>query len=170
MTVATRGMRRDAYVTVDGLYRYTLTRRWEPGPGEQATRPVLWIGLNPSTADGLTDDATVRRIVGFTRGFGYSAFTLVNLFALRSRDPGVLAAAPDPVGPTNNATIGIESSRAGLVVAAWGAHPFARERAAQVVERLRGRDVALWCLALTKDGAPRHPLYAPGSSTLRELP
>jgi len=38
------------------LYRYTLWRKWIGGKGY-----AMVIGLNPSTADEVTDDPTVRR-------------------------------------------------------------------------------------------------------------
>jgi len=61
-----------------GDYRYHLWRTWDE------TRPrLLWVMLNPSTADGETDDPTVRRCIGFSKGWGYGSIEIVNLFAYR---------------------------------------------------------------------------------------
>jgi len=43
-------------------WRYALRRRWSPdGP------IIAFIGLNPSTADEINEDPTVRRCIGFAR-------------------------------------------------------------------------------------------------------
>jgi hypothetical protein len=85
--------------------------------------------------------------------------TVVNLFALRSPTPSALVAHRDAVGPGNDAAVAAQRSRAGveLVVAAWGGHPLAIRRGAEMLERLR----PLQCLGVTRGGAPRHPLYLP---------
>jgi hypothetical protein len=36
---------------------------------------VMFIGLNPSIADGETDDPTIRRCKAFVRSWGYGGFT-----------------------------------------------------------------------------------------------
>ena len=51
---------RTAVISDDGLYRYRLERVWDDA------RPALpFVMLNPSTADALVDDPTIRRCVGF---------------------------------------------------------------------------------------------------------
>ena len=92
-------MRRSATLSPCGLYRYDLQRRWGEGPA------VVFIGLNPSTADATVDDRTIGRMVGFATSWGRSAITVVNLFALRSKDPALLRAHSDPVGPDNDAVL-----------------------------------------------------------------
>lgn len=155
---------RDAHLSTDGVYRYSLTRRWnEPMPDRL---PVLdlWIMLNPSTADADQDDPTIRRCIAFSRGWGADGLRVVNLFALRSTDPAALLRHPDPIGPRNDATLALlaRASRelGGRVVCAWGAHSMAAERA-RTVQHLIGDAV---CLGTTKAGAPRHPLYVRGDT------
>ena len=64
---------------VVGPYRYLLWREWN------AKLPrLLWILLNPSTADERVDDPTLRRVLGFSRSYGFGGLEVVNLFALRS--------------------------------------------------------------------------------------
>ena len=89
-------MKRKAGLSRCKNYRYWLYRRWRDGP------ELVVIGLNPSTADAQTDDPTLRRIMRFTHEWGFSAVTVVNLFAWRSRFPKELRAATDPVGPRND--------------------------------------------------------------------
>ncbi len=55
-------MQKDATLSEDRRYRYRLTREWD-----QEKPKVLFIGLNPSTADEIEDDATIRRCIGFAK-------------------------------------------------------------------------------------------------------
>lgn len=116
--------------------------------------------LNPSTADGCTDDPTIRRCVQFSRRWGFGGLAVANLFGLRSPDPIALRAAEDPVGPDNDTVLGALVAEAALVVAAWGAHPVAGIRAA-VIRPVLG---ATHCLGVTRGGHPRHPLYVPAAT------
>jgi len=125
------GVRAAADFSEDGVYRYTLERRWSTGGP-----PVLWIMLNPSTADAETDDRTVRRCQDFTRAWGYHGAVIANLFALRSTDPKALYDHPAPVGPLNDGYIQNAVTEAGLVVAAWGTHGALRGRGAAVLTML----------------------------------
>lgn len=148
---------------IQGPWRYTLRRIWKPG--EPA---LLWIMLNPSTADGTVDDPTIRRCMGFARAWGFGEMTVVNLFAKRATDPRELRIHPQMfdqsthlavVGPDNDEHIQRETDAAEMVVAAWGAHGSLHNRDEEVCELLRGEP--LWTLGLTKLGQPRHPLYVP---------
>ena len=49
-----------------GTYRYSLTREWAEGPR------LLFVMLNPSTADAEADDPTIRKCIGYAQreGFG----------------------------------------------------------------------------------------------------
>ena len=136
-------------------YRYQLERHWDE------SRPqVLFIGLNPSTADASHDDPTVRRCIRFARDWGYGGLLLGNLYAFRATRPRELAAAGYPVGRGNNRALQDLASRADALVAAWGndGHELGRDRR---VMRLLGRP--LLCLGTTARGAPRHPLYVRAS-------
>lgn len=145
-----------------GTYRYQLGRQWGQGS------VLAWVMLNPSTADAEQDDPTVRRCVGFARDWGYSGIVVVNLFALRATDPAELATHPDPIGPDNDDHLRAVASGARAVICAWGAHPFAADRALVVTETLRRslpRNSDLLCLGTTKNRAPRHPLYVKGATS-----
>ena len=71
-----------AEISPDGRYRYSLSRQMKRG-----TRAVLFIGLNPSMADGVSDDPTLRRCVGFARSWDFDWLLMGNLHALRSTRP-----------------------------------------------------------------------------------
>ena len=50
-------------------------------------KPLLVLGLNPSTADEKKPDATIRKIMGFAERWGYDSFIMVNVYPLRSTFP-----------------------------------------------------------------------------------
>ncbi len=133
-------------------YRYFLWRQLAPGE-----RRVLFIMLNPSTADETQDDPTIRRCIGYARSWGFARLGICNIFALRSTDPGALYDHPDPVGPDNDAHISMQARAADMVVCAWGAHGVLSQRSAKVRKLLAG--VPLHFLKLTGLGEPGHPLY-----------
>ena len=168
---------RGAWITPDGLYRYGLYRRWGPllaqDPFGHVHRPLLWIMLNPSTADGQLDDPTIRRVRGFTERAGYSWLVVANLFALRSSSPRLLLAQQargwDVVGPLNDRALRDGVSQAGKVVVAWGAdaHMHHPRRVRQVLAGPLA-EVELWSLGTTlRHGAPRHPLYVRATQELQ---
>lgn len=146
-----------------GRFRYTLERDvTDTGPASRGV--VLFVMLNPSTADATADDATVRRCLGFARAWGYGRLLVGNLYAYRATYPRALHVAPDPVGPDNDAHLAMLAARAALIVCAWGqCGPFA-ERPRAVCDIL-GRP--LHALAFTKGGHPRHPLRLSAALTPR---
>lgn len=139
-----------------GLYRFTLERRWGPGP------TAIWFGLNPSRADAELDDATIRKEVGFSDRWGMGELVKVNLGAYISTDPAKIDTTCW-VGSENDRAIGRVLGRArpgDLVVAAWGELPrWAERRGFAVLDMLRGFDVV--CVGKTRKGAPMHPSRAP---------
>lgn len=152
-----------AVLSACGLYRYRLERIVGTGP------TLLWIMLNPSTADGTTDDPTIRRVKDFTERHEYGRAVVVNLYALRSPNPEHVRERLDVAeGPENFGHIMAAAEDARAVVCAWGSHPWAVGRAYEVCGWLDALDHTpeILCLGTTKGGAPRHPLYLPKSTYL----
>ncbi|HVA90803.1 MAG TPA: DUF1643 domain-containing protein [Chloroflexota bacterium] len=145
-----------ALISPDGRYRYRLWRRWDP-----ALPILVWVLLNPSTAEANTDDPSIRRCLGFARAWRFGGIEVVNLFAWRATDPTQLALTADPVGPGNHDALRQAISRPlpATVVCAWGASPAAPHRARRIRDTLAAAPGGLWCLGRTKEGWPRHPLY-----------
>lgn len=141
-----------------GTYRYIL-RRSIPCP-VRWVKEVVFIMLNPSTADANKDDPTIRRCTNFARDWCCTRLTVVNLFALRATDPKDLTRHPDPVGPDNDKHLKAEIKKHRIVVAAWGGSSLARKQWIHYRHGiLRRLDICLGVLGTTKSGAPRHPLY-----------
>jgi hypothetical protein len=139
-------------------HRYLLSRTWEP------TRPtVVFVMLNPSTADAFALDPTVRRCAGFSQSWGAGSLIVANIFALRSTNPTALYAHPDPVGPLNDEALAALPGVSRTLVAAWGNHGALNGRGEAVRRVLNGEGLpALVCFGVTKKKFPRHPLFVPG--------
>lgn len=152
-------MESSAVVSDCGRYRYALRRVWD------SSRPaVLFIGVNPSTADGSVDDNTSRICINYAKRWGYGSLLLGNLFAYRSTDPSVLRKLADAVGPENGAWLERLQSEAALVVCAWGDTGSLHDRDRAVLSFLDDPH----CLVKLKSGRPGHPLYK--RADLRPIP
>lgn len=146
-----------AIISDCGLYRYRLERA---GEGEGVTAIIM---VNPSTADALADDPTIRKLKGFGQRNGWGRLVVGNLFAWRATDVRELGTAADPIGPLNDMHLRRMMVEADRVVFAWG--PVTKQPRAV---RERWRDVARMAAiaghrplsigAPAKCGHPRHPL------------
>lgn len=158
------------YANIEGEYRWWLERDWsQPGTERGAIDLLAFVMLNPSTADGEVDDATIRRCVGFAKREGAWRMDVFNLFALRSTDPAALLTHPDPIGIANDELLRSVSQYGGhfKTVVAWGAHKMVTpERVTILTESAAAAGTTLWCLGTTKSGAPRHPLYVKADTPL----
>jgi hypothetical protein len=151
-----------ANISPDGAYRYWLSRRLTMGE-----RSILFVGLNPSTADHQNDDPTIRRCVSFAKLWGFDWLWMGNLYAYRSTDPKVLQDAICPIGPLNQDELKWLVHRAQIVVAAWGSNrlnPDAQVIADWICSLSHAR-----CLGKNKNGSPKHPLYLSKTTKLRSL-
>jgi hypothetical protein len=147
-------MQRAARLSCCGRYRYALWRRWADGP------QVLFVMLNPSTADARRDDPTIRRCIDFARRWGFGSLAVGNLFAYRTPFPHALRRAEAPVGPRNDRWLRRLAAQSARVVAAWGDDGAWLDRDRAVRRLLPG----LHALGFTKAGRPRHPLYLPAAA------
>ena len=145
---------------MDRRYRYALRRVWDP-----SLPTILFIGLNPSTADHRHNDRTVARCIRFGQDWGYGQLVVANLFAFRTPYPRKLWRARDPVGPRNDRWLRRLIADSDTAVAAWGTHGTRFNRNQAVLAMLPQPK----CLATTKHGHPKHPLYIRATTTLRDL-
>lgn len=148
------------------VYRYRLFREWPGGEGV-----CCFLMLNPSTADEMVLDPTVRRCVEFAKRWGYRRLEVLNLFAYRSTNPHDLLGVADPVGPENDLWIQSIAEEASCIVCAWGSHRFLGKRLTQRAAQVRALLAAqrLRCLKHNDDGQPIHPLYQPKHAQLIDL-
>ena len=132
-------------------YRYGLSRTWDT-----ALPSMLFLMLNPSTADEFRNDPTVARCETRARRMGYGTVLIANIFAFRATKPEDLKRASDPEGSENDAVLWEWAGKADMIIAAWGVHGSHRNRCRDMARVLPD---ATHQLGLTKQGHPRHPLY-----------
>lgn len=160
-----RAVKRSARFSPCKTWRYTLVREWEEGK-----RRLLFILLNPSTADAMKDDPTNRRGIDFARQWGFGSVVFVNLFAIRSPDPDLIQKVGDPIGPENGLHIANEVNEANTVVCAWGNKGHFLHQDKKIISHLlHSRHDKIFCLGRNGDGSPEHPLYIPRNRELREF-
>jgi len=141
-------------------YRYALTRAWDD------SKPmVMFLMLNPSTADAAQDDPTIRRCIAFAKSWGYGSLCVGNLFAYRSTTPKELLSCENPVGDKNKFWIDMMAAKSKMIVCAWGnaniVDKLAKRFTNESFQPLLGLN-NLYYIDLAKDGTPKHPLYLKG--------
>jgi hypothetical protein len=130
---------------------------------------VVFIGLNPSTADEKENDPTIRRCIDYAKRWGYQGMVMLNLFAFRATDPKEMKKQSDPVGPRNDAVIRAVCEEHPLVIACWGNHGAHLERDLRVMVLLQGMYSKVFCLGRTYAKKPLHPLYVRCDQELKLL-
>lgn len=157
----------------DGKKRFELIRDWWSGD-DDVYGTVLLVMLNPSTADAVKDDPTIRKAIGFAKRWGYTRLVVVNLLPNVETHPAKLP----PVVAIDEENFEFISKwfahvDTGIIVVGWGAMSFAmRRRLSKQKTRIRrmAREmgIQLWCIGTTKNGSPKHPSRA--GYTTRPLP
>lgn len=157
-------------------YRTWLTRSWGRRPSRHEFLPdhfVLWIGLNPSTADASFNDPTIGREIDFSMEWDHDALVKCNIADWRATEPKALMAhGVQPCSRINLPMIRDIAKYADRIVVAWGAMSGIRKLtylAVNVESALRADGHKLYCLGLTKNSGPKHPLYVLGGTPLVEF-
>ena len=148
-------MKKSAIISDCSKYRYKLHREWDKKKGK-----VLFIMLNPSTADSNNNDLTTIRCMNFARKWGYGGIMIGNIYPFRAKKPKDLRKwlnegsdyAFWKSGDDNRNHVQDMMSQCDLTVCAWGGnHPGVPE----MLEYTSG----LHYLELCDDGiTPKHPL------------
>ena len=152
------GVSGDATFSADGRYRQ-LMRRWTGARFPE--RYVLFIGMNPSTADATVNDPTCAREWTFANREGYSGMVKANVGDYRATDPKMLL-LPGVVAVSEANLPAIRQAAAGadLVIVCHGKLNRALAPAGKaIVEALHADGIDLWCFGTNADGSPKHPLY-----------
>lgn len=133
--------------------RYLLGRVWQP-----MLPPMVFAMCNASTADETTDDASVRKCIGFAVRRNCGAVVIINASPLISKDPKALLRDPHPCDLPNFEVVRLVLQRPCYRIAAWGTWPVKIRRAINPgvlhVLQLGG---PLMCYGVTASGDPHHP-------------
>lgn len=139
---------RYANFSINCKNRYSLTRTWDA-----SKKHVMFIGLNPPTANGTEDDPTIRRVMRFSYDWGYGGVVMCNLFTMVTPYPKELNIDEDL--EITKYCIANEQHKCNLIVCAWGSFKEAQKRGNEIKEWLTTK----YALHINKDGSPKHPLY-----------
>lgn len=152
-------VRTEAKFSDCGKYRFFLQRQWD------VVKPVVMcIGLNPSTANGDTNDATIRNLIHIINNAGYGGFYMMNLFAMISPYPDDLRSCPDPL-KDNDEWIDDVRLQCQDVIFCWGNFKQAEYRAKVMIKKYPD---AL-CFGKNSNGSPKHPLYLKQTTELQRF-
>lgn len=148
------------------IYRYFLWRMWDTN-----LPCLILIMLNPSEADQINNDQTIRVVINRAREEGFGAVAVVNLFAWRSKSPADMKKAEYPVGPLNDQIIKmLLSEKDQAILCAWGPHGSHKNRSEEIKCQIQRAGIVPLVINLSKDGQPGHPLYKQSSEKLRPWP
>lgn len=137
-----------AFFSDDRKHRYALWRVWDD------SQPlVMFIGLNPSTANETEPDRTIMSVTRISKTLGYGGFYMMNLFSYVSTDPDKLVVCNDHT--LNDSWLNTVRKSCKDVIVAWGSFKQAKERAKEVMKFFPD----VMALKIAKDGSPWHPLY-----------
>jgi len=140
-------------------YRYILGTRGE--------RPLICVGINPSTAQPGDLDNTLKSVERIALGNGFDSFIMFNVYAQRATNP-------DDMERNCNLQLHRENmeafsyvlslSKAPAIWAAWGTIIEKREYLSECLRdmlEIGNRSGAQWYCAgaISKKGHPHHPLY-----------
>lgn len=141
-------MNKSAIFSKDRSQRFALTRVWD------TEKPmVACIGLNPSTANEVNDDPTIRYLLKVLPLHGYGGLTMLNLFSLVSSDPSRLLTEYSNQR-ANEIVRGETIAGCKDVVFCWVNFKEAGLYSIKVISKFEN---AL-CFGITKAGNPMHPM------------
>ena len=148
-------------------YRYIL--------GTRGQKPLICIGINPSTAQPDDLDNTLKSVQRIALGNGYDSFLMFNVYAQRSTDPDAMEKVCNPLLHRENMeafryVLSLSDSPA--IWAAWGAviekRGYLKDCLRDMLDIGRKYGAQWYCAgAITKKGHPHHPLYLRKDEKLR---
>ena len=140
-------------------YRYIL--------GTRGKKPLICIGINPSTAQPNVLDNTLKSVERIALGNGFDSFIMFNVYAQRATNPDDMEESCNLMLHNENMKAFryvLSISDAPAVWAAWGTIIEKREYLPACLKDMleAGKEFgAKWCCAgaVSKRGHPHHPLY-----------
>ena len=150
-------------------YRYIL--------GTRGKKPLICIGINPSTAEPDHLDNTLKSVERIALGNGFDSFIMFNVYAQRATDPDAMEKVCNPLLHKENLEAFryvLSISKQPAVWAAWGAIIEKRSYLADCVEDMvavgQAYGAKWYCAgAITKKGHPHHPLYLRKDEKLKDF-
>lgn len=142
-------MIKDAKFSDCGKYRFWLSRQWD-----ESLPWVMFIGLNPSKADAVDDDNTIKRVVAIAQNLGYGGIVMCNCFPFISTKPKDI---PGTQLDKNDYHLGQWAEVCKDIVFAWGNFKIVRQHARD--KQLSALFPNALALFINGNGSPKHPLF-----------
>jgi hypothetical protein len=137
-------------------YRYCLWRIWD------LSKPrVMFVGLNPSTANENKNDNTITKVIKIAKNNGFGGIYMTNLFPFVTAYPTELNCNYES-NAINDEWLEKIYDKCSKVVFCWGNFKSAATRSREVMKLF----VHPMCLAQNKNGSPKHPLYCKDETIL----
>ena len=143
--------------------------------GTRGQKPLICIGINPSTAQPDDLDNTLKSVQRIALGNGYDSFLMFNVYAQRATDPDAMEKVCNPLLHRENMeafryVLSLSDSPA--IWAAWGAviekRGYLKDCVRDMLDIGRKYGAQWYCAgAITKKGHPHHPLYLRKDEKLR---
>ena len=146
--------------SVDNTSRFAL--------GTEGIKPLIVIGINPSTADDKVSDHTITKVKGFADGNGFDSFIMLNLYPQRATDTNLLHANINVEIHNQNLQIIssiLQQQINPTILASWSEKIVDRNYLKEcliAIFKITKESNAKWIKLgdFTKSGHPRHPSRA----------
>ena len=150
-------MIRSAILSENRKHRYLLSRIWN-----QKNEKILFIMLNPSSADENIDDPTTKKVISYSKKWGYGGLHICNLYTYRTTSPKILFDIPKNKRGSNKNEIKKYAKKSSKVVYAWGHKEIIPLWLNEIVSDPK-------FIELSKEGVPKHPLYLKSNLKLKSF-
>lgn len=143
-------------ISSDNLSRFSL--------GTIGAKPLYAIGVNPSTADDINPDPTIKRIMGFAKNAGFDSFVMLNVYPQRTPYPdNIHLKINKSIHKRNIQVIHsiISKNKNSTILACWGneilKRPFLIECLHEIYEKINKHSINWLKIGeLTIKNNPRH--------------
>jgi hypothetical protein len=142
--------------------------------GVKGDKPLVCFGINPSTANHETPDATMQRVESYAYKHDYDSFIMLNVYPQRATDPKNIDTVMNyELHKRNLLEIEKVLSRQKLTLwAAWGANikkrSFLQSCLDNINEIVTAKGYKWYCLDTPNFKYPHHPLYISADTKLVE--
>ena len=136
-----------AEFSLDGHNRYSLSRIWE-----NKLPKVLFIMLNPSIANSKKNDPTIRKIISYSKSWGFGGVYVGNIYSNISPYPKDIRLIKFHREKKNIDSIKNMVKKSKLTIYAWGNNEKTPLWLRKIVK-------VPYCIELSVNGVPKHPLY-----------
>ena len=150
-------MIKSAILSKNRKHRYLLSRIWDLN-----NENILFIMLNPSSADEDIDDATTTKVISFSKKWGYGGLHNCNLYTYRTSRPKILFSVPINNRGSNKSEIKKYAKKCSKIVYAWGN----KEKVPPWLNQMVSNPSFI---ELSKEGVPKHPLYLKSNLKLKSF-